>query len=163
MNGKIPGFGERNLQHGLCDPEQDAIGLEVVVTRPLERRGCDVHSADISASQLHVVSHRDRGATFRSHQHARGMARRLPLSTILRSAAHTARCASERHSRMSMEDCTLYYQNVRGLRTKADDFYSNVATANYPILCLTETWLDDSCASAQYFTPGYTVFRRDRN
>lgn len=64
---------------------------------------------------------------------------------------------------MSMEDCTLYYQNVRGLRTTADDFYSNVATANYPILCLTETWLDDSCASAQYFTPGYTVFRRDRN
>ncbi|CAN7974975.1 unnamed protein product [Ixodes persulcatus] len=57
----------------------------------------------------------------------------------------------------------VYYQNVRGLRTKADEFSSNLALSSFDIICLTETWLCAEIHDSQYFTNDYTVFRRDRD
>lgn len=59
--------------------------------------------------------------------------------------------------------CSVFYQNVRGLRTKADTCYNNVAVSDYDIISLSETWLNSSFSSSDYFPPAYTVFRRDRN
>lgn len=58
---------------------------------------------------------------------------------------------------------TVYYQNVRGLRTKSKPFYDNVALSNYDAYCITETWLPQHIGSADYFTAEYTVFRNDRD
>jgi hypothetical protein len=34
----------------------------------------------------------------------------------------------------------IFYQNVRGLRTKSVEIFSNVCLVDYKIICLTEAW-----------------------
>lgn len=57
----------------------------------------------------------------------------------------------------------IYYQNVRGLRTKIDSLFLAVTEADYDVIVLTETWLDDRIYSTQLFGTLYTVFRADRS
>ncbi|XP_055614967.1 uncharacterized protein LOC129761281 [Toxorhynchites rutilus septentrionalis] len=57
----------------------------------------------------------------------------------------------------------LYYQNVRGLRTKIDDLYVAVCDCNYDVIMLTESGLDDSINSIQLFGAEFNVFRCDRS
>mgnify|MGYP005982092317 CR=1 FL=1 len=57
----------------------------------------------------------------------------------------------------------MYYQNVRGLKTKLNDFYCAVLSEEYPIIVLTETWLSDDIISTSVFDDRYIVFRTDRN
>lgn len=56
----------------------------------------------------------------------------------------------------------LYYQNVRGLRTKTHEFLSSLASSSADIIILTETWLNDSVNSSELFDDRYNVYRRDR-
>jgi hypothetical protein len=37
----------------------------------------------------------------------------------------------------------IYYQKVRGLRTKQLELYDNVWSTDHNIICSTETWLND--------------------
>ena len=69
-------------------------------------------------------------------------------------------------------DCTVaaqdvglrvYYQNVRGLRTKIDDFFLTVTECDYDVIVLTETWLDTNINSVQLFGNVFSVYRCDRN
>lgn len=60
-------------------------------------------------------------------------------------------------------ELTVYYQNVRGLRTKIDDFFLTAVESNYDAIVLTETWLDERIHSTQLFGSLFTVFRIDRN
>lgn len=55
----------------------------------------------------------------------------------------------------------LYYQNVRGLKTKTNTFFSNILVSDHDIFCLTETWLDSSVNSSELFPDGFSVFRLD--
>jgi hypothetical protein len=55
----------------------------------------------------------------------------------------------------------IYHQNVRGLRTKQFELYSNFCSTEYNILCLNETWLNDSCFDHNLFHESYMVFRSD--
>lgn len=57
---------------------------------------------------------------------------------------------------------SIYYQNVRGLRTKSHSFLTNILLTNYDIICLTETWLTADFYDAEYFFNNYVVYRRDR-
>jgi hypothetical protein len=36
----------------------------------------------------------------------------------------------------------IFYQNVRGLRTKSVESFNNVCSFDFKIVCLTETWLN---------------------
>ncbi|XP_062558083.1 uncharacterized protein LOC134222958 [Armigeres subalbatus] len=65
--------------------------------------------------------------------------------------------------RLSDISLRIYYQNVRGLRTKIDDFFLSTTDSNYDAIVLTETWLDDRIYSAQLFNRQYEIFRNDRN
>lgn len=56
----------------------------------------------------------------------------------------------------------VYYQNVRGLRSKTTDFRLNIISNNWDIIALTETWLNSSVYNAELFPDGYQVYRRDR-
>lgn len=56
----------------------------------------------------------------------------------------------------------LYYQNVRGVRTKIDDLLLAVMECNYDVIILTETGLNDCIDSLQIFGSSFTVFRCDR-
>jgi hypothetical protein len=56
----------------------------------------------------------------------------------------------------------IYYQNVRDLRTKASEPLTNVHSSDFPIICLTETWLNDVCYNQNLFPGPYLVYRADR-
>jgi hypothetical protein len=56
----------------------------------------------------------------------------------------------------------VYYQNCRGLRTKLQEFHQAVTINDFPIYCLTETWLNDGHYNYELFDERYTVIRRDR-
>lgn len=62
----------------------------------------------------------------------------------------------------SLDSLKIYYQNVRGLRTKSHDFLANVLLNNYDLIILTETWLTPDFKDAEYFYASYIVYRRDR-
>ncbi|XP_062534250.1 uncharacterized protein LOC134203396 [Armigeres subalbatus] len=57
----------------------------------------------------------------------------------------------------------MYYQNVRGLRTKLDDIFLASIDCNYDVIILTETGLDDSINSLQVFSTSFNVYRCDRS
>ncbi|XP_062715813.1 uncharacterized protein LOC134291708 [Aedes albopictus] len=57
---------------------------------------------------------------------------------------------------------SIYYQNVRGLRTKIEDFYTAVTASLYDVIVLTETWLDEVIPSCMLFNNDYMVYRGDR-
>lgn len=56
----------------------------------------------------------------------------------------------------------IFYQNVRGLRSKTHTFYCNLLNCDSDIICITETGLSSTIASSELFSPGYKVYRRDR-
>lgn len=61
-----------------------------------------------------------------------------------------------------IELISIYYQNVRGLRTKSKDFFLNASASNYEIIALSETWLTSAHHSEEYFPSNYIVYRCDR-
>lgn len=58
---------------------------------------------------------------------------------------------------------TCYYQNVRGLNTKINSFYNAVATLDFDVIAITETWLGPQVHDNELFHGDYDVFRSDRN
>lgn len=58
---------------------------------------------------------------------------------------------------------SIYYQNVRGLRTKTNILLRNVHLSSFDVIVLTETWLLDGIMNSELFPSNYTVWRRDRN
>lgn len=61
----------------------------------------------------------------------------------------------------NINNLKLYYQNVRGLRTKCPDFYRNVSQSNHDVIVITETWLLDSIGNSELFDERYIVWRRN--
>ncbi|CAH2096742.1 unnamed protein product [Euphydryas editha] len=64
---------------------------------------------------------------------------------------------------MSNKSLNIYYQNVRGLRTKTTDFKQSLMCNNFDIIITTETWLCDSIFDRELADNRYDVFRQDRN
>lgn len=60
------------------------------------------------------------------------------------------------------DSLAIYYQNCRGLCSKSSTFYLNACELHYDIVLITETWLNDSFNSSEYFPPSYNVIRCDR-
>jgi hypothetical protein len=58
---------------------------------------------------------------------------------------------------------SIYYQNVRGLRSKLSDFYNAISAENYDVIICTETWLNNSVTDCEVFDGRYRVFRVDRD
>lgn len=57
----------------------------------------------------------------------------------------------------------VYYQNVRGLRTKTDEFMDNLIVAYFDLIILCETWLHDHIFDGELFDERYVVYRNDRD
>lgn len=55
------------------------------------------------------------------------------------------------------------YQNVRGLNTKLDEFYSYMSDAECDIVAISETWLQPDVGDSELLPNHYQVFRKDRN
>ncbi|XP_062710669.1 uncharacterized protein LOC134288803 [Aedes albopictus] len=57
----------------------------------------------------------------------------------------------------------VYFQNVRGLRTKINELFLAVDGSEYDVIVLVETNLDSTITSAQLFGEHYVVYRNDRD
>lgn len=57
----------------------------------------------------------------------------------------------------------IYYQNVRGLRSKLLNLRTNFILLSYDAYILTETWLSDDIDNSELCFDGYLIFRCDRN
>jgi len=57
----------------------------------------------------------------------------------------------------------VYYQNVRGLRSKLFNLRTNFILLSYDAYILTETWLSDDISNSELCFDGYLIFRCDRN
>lgn len=62
-----------------------------------------------------------------------------------------------------MAPLNILYQNVRGLRTKTNDFFRNVLGCNSDIICIIKTWLLPGVNDAELFDDRYVVYRCDRD
>lgn len=58
---------------------------------------------------------------------------------------------------------SLFYQNLRGIRTKVNEFSTNFANLNADFFCLTETWLNSDFLSSEYISNNFISYRKDRN
>lgn len=56
----------------------------------------------------------------------------------------------------------IFYQNVRGMRTKSKTVFRNTSLCDYDIVIFTETWLGPELFSHEFFPKKYDVFRYDR-
>lgn len=52
--------------------------------------------------------------------------------------------------------------NVRSLTAHFDDFSDTVYTSNFDIICITETWLQDTVLSSAVQLRNYNLYRKDR-
>lgn len=57
----------------------------------------------------------------------------------------------------------MYYQNVRGLRTKLTTLLCNASICEYQVLMFTETNLSDDISDAELGLNNYLIFRKDRS
>lgn len=57
----------------------------------------------------------------------------------------------------------LYYQNVRGLRTKTNELFLSVCNCEYDVIALSETWLLPSIFNSEIFNDDFVVYRSDRS
>lgn len=55
----------------------------------------------------------------------------------------------------------VYYQIVRGLKTKTCEFRSSLRTSSYDVIILCETWLWANFFTSEFFDDRYIVFRKD--
>lgn len=63
----------------------------------------------------------------------------------------------------NLYDINIYYQNVRGLRTKTSIPLNAVLSENYDVIVLTETNLNIGINDSEIFDERYLVYRKDRN
>lgn len=58
---------------------------------------------------------------------------------------------------------SLFYQNVRGLRTKTNEFYLSTMQESFDLIFITETWLNGNIKDGEIFSDNYNVYRKDRD
>ncbi|KAJ8723720.1 hypothetical protein PYW07_007700 [Mythimna separata] len=64
---------------------------------------------------------------------------------------------------LNLKMINIYYQNVRGLRSKINSLYRNISMNSYDVVIFTETWLVDDISNSELFDGRYLVWRRDRD
>lgn len=57
---------------------------------------------------------------------------------------------------------SLYYQNVRGLRSKTQKFLLASHASDFDVIVLTETWLSSTFLNNELFSTDFVVYRKDR-
>lgn len=60
------------------------------------------------------------------------------------------------------DEVLIYYQNVRGLRTKTQLLHSSVLTCESDLIIFTETWLNNKFHNSELFDDRFSCYRADR-
>lgn len=68
-------------------------------------------------------------------------------------------CSHDAGEKTNDEMLSFYYQNVRSIKCKTNDFYVSVSACDYNIIALSETWLDEAVYDSEIFPADFTVYR----
>lgn len=60
------------------------------------------------------------------------------------------------------KNLSIQYQNLRGLRTKLNKFSKSLESVDADVICVTETWLNDSFDDSEFLKRNWIIHRRDR-
>lgn len=60
------------------------------------------------------------------------------------------------------QNINCFYQNVRGLNTKTNEFYNNTLLLEYDLIAISETWLQSNVHDSEIINNNYVLFRADR-
>lgn len=90
--------------------------------------------------------------------------------TIATTTTHTntntiptpSSCTTHDPPTLCDDQINIYYQNVRGLRTKSKEFFLNASASNHEVFAITETWLTNAHNSEEFFPNEYFIYRFDR-
>ena len=63
----------------------------------------------------------------------------------------------------NMKGFKMAHLNVRSLYNKVDEIAYLLCKSQLDLLCITESWLDNSITDSEIHIPGYAIERRDRN
>lgn len=58
---------------------------------------------------------------------------------------------------------SVFYQNVRGLRTKTNVFLKNILSVTYDLICVSESWLLPGIFDNELVDSRYSLYRTDRD
>lgn len=64
---------------------------------------------------------------------------------------------------MGCKTLSIWYQNVRGMRTKGTEFFASVAGTHHDVIAVTETALREDSLVMDYFPDNWIVYRADRD
>lgn len=67
------------------------------------------------------------------------------------------------HQHNSNSNLFVYYQNVRGLKSKLPDWRNNMLLLEHNLVAATETYLDKSVADTEVVSGNWSILRRDRD
>lgn len=57
----------------------------------------------------------------------------------------------------------VYYQNIRGLRTKLKNFLTSSACNTSDVICISESWLNSAISDCEVIDKSFKLFRKDRD
>uniref|UniRef100_A0A8D9E6L4 Uncharacterized protein n=1 Tax=Cacopsylla melanoneura TaxID=428564 RepID=A0A8D9E6L4_9HEMI len=67
------------------------------------------------------------------------------------------------NEKLRSKSIRIFYQNIRGLKTKTQEFFLNLLSEDYDVIAIVESWLTPDINSSELFDSRYVVFRQDRD
>lgn len=67
------------------------------------------------------------------------------------------------HCHIDTRTVRCFYVNFGGMRSKLPKLYAALATTNYNVVIITESWLINGIENSEFTPPGWLPFRRDRH
>lgn len=77
---------------------------------------------------------------------------------MLRQSRKCKKRVTTQQTKNSQTYVEVVHQNVGGLNTKVDTFYSDVLACGYNVIAITESWLNDSVSFSEFFAHNYAVY-----
>uniref|UniRef100_A0A8D8LYG9 Uncharacterized protein n=1 Tax=Cacopsylla melanoneura TaxID=428564 RepID=A0A8D8LYG9_9HEMI len=90
---------------------------------------------------------------------SRGINRTNLIQVNLDTKSHSTLTPTTNRNKKS--EIEIFYQNIRGLRSRTNEFYINVLNQEHDILAIVETWLHPGIFDSEIIDSRYQVFRQD--
>ena len=77
--------------------------------------------------------------------------------------SETIQCEMSNPDNSAKHDINILYYNARSLFPKIDELRLECANRRPDIVCIVESWIDNSVTNGELLLSGYQLYRRDRN
>lgn len=75
---------------------------------------------------------------------------------------HSQPDASRRMLSFANKNSSIFYENMRSVMSVKNELLRTTSLANYDVITITKTWLNESQYNNEFMSNRYRVFRRDR-